>query len=125
MNRRKFFGAIAAAVTAACVPGGRVVDLSHVKMSFPSILDRKGPGHMLRYGSGARAFIETHTERVRFNEAMQWWRPNATHQVNFAEIEARTLASLQDMWKECRAYKTGDTLIIDERAHEILKTLQE
>lgn len=85
MNRRKFFAGIAAVVTAACVPGERVVDLSHVKMSFPSILDGsvtgrwsgKGPGHMLRYGSGLRTF-KLYAHQI---EAMQ----------DFSELEARTL----------------------------------
>ena len=114
MNRRKFFGAIAAAVTAACIPN-RAVSLHNVKIAFPSILDRKGPGYIAaRYGS-----------------QHAWWRPDLFRGVpiiydqDFAELEARTLAALQSAWKECLASKTGDTLLIDEQAYEVFKTLQE
>ena len=57
-----------------------------------------------------------------------WWRPKvgvAAWPQNFGKVEARTLASLQTAWKECLAYKSGDTLIIDEQAYEVFKTLQE
>jgi hypothetical protein len=68
----------------------------------------KGPGFITgRYGSGNL-----------LNEAAQWWRPNATLQVNYEEVEKRLLIA----WKECLAYKTGDTLIIDEQAYEVFKT---
>jgi len=102
MNRRKFFGAIAAAVTAACVP-------AHAK---PLVLDCKGPGYIAaRYGRGLREH--------------SWWRPNVgvtAWPQDFGKLEVRTLASLQAAWKECLAYKTGDTLIIDEQAYEVFKT---
>ena len=115
MNRRKFFAGIAAVVTAACVPGERVVDLSHVKIAFPSLFDRKGPGYIAaRYGRGLREH--------------SWWRPNVgvtAWPQDFGKLEARTLASLQATWKECLAYKSGDTLIVDEQAYEVFKTSQE
>jgi len=109
MNRRKFFAGIAAVVTAACVPRERVVDLSRVKIAYPSLFDR--------YGSG-----------LREHSIHAWWRPNvgvATWPQDFGKLEVRTLASLQAAWKECLAHKSGDTLIIDEQAYEVFKTSQE
>jgi len=44
---------------------------------------------------------------------------------DFGKLEARTLASLQATWKECLAYKSGDTLIVDEQAYEVFKTSRE
>ena len=108
MNRRKFFGAIAAAITAACVPSANV--------SNPWLAGRWASNADLGfYGSSPHA----------------WWRPDRFHGVpitydqDFAALEVRTLAALQSAWKECLAYRTGDTLIIDEQAFEVFKTLQE
>lgn len=106
MNRRKFFGAVTAAVTAALAPGYATPML---------VLDRKGPGYIAaRYGL---LYPRSHHA---------WWRnvENINGQ-NFAKLEVQTLAALQSAWKECLAYKTGDTLIIDEQAYEVFKTLQE
>ena len=60
MNRRNFFGAIAAVVTAACVPGADV-SAPWLAGRWASDADfsghrHKGPGHMLRYSSGAQTF---------------------------------------------------------------------
>jgi len=108
MNRRKFFGALAAAVTAACVPAHAMTGVSHHAHG-------KGPGYIAaRYGRGLREH--------------SWWRPNVgvtAWPQDFGKLEARTLASLQAAWKECLAYKSGDTLIIDEQAYEVFKTSQE
>ncbi len=105
MNRRNFFGAVTAAVVAALAPG-------YAKPML--VYDRKGPGYIAaRYGSG---------------DQYTWWRSNGGKSFayqDFAKLEVRTLASLQAAWKECLAYKTGDTLIIDEQAYEVFKTLQE
>jgi hypothetical protein len=109
MNRRKFFAGIAAAVTAAIAPASanRIRDDWDFGTSDFTI----------------EGYISQHA----------WWRPKygATLReyqiqgINAAKVEARTLASLQAMWKECVAYKSGDTLIIDEQAYEVFKTPQE
>jgi len=97
MNRRKFFAGIAATVTAACVPDLRdkAVSLRNVKIQFPNLKDYafqgsvtgrwKGPGHMLRYGSGLREF-KLYAHQI---QAMQ----------DFSELEKRTLTYLNDRSK--------------------------
>ena len=112
MNRRKFFGAVTAVVAAACAPGAaKAVSLHNVKIQFPRLA--KGPGFIAaRYGSG------------HHYAKFAWWQSaESIDGQNFAKLEVRTLAALQSAWKECLAYKTGDTLLIDEQAYEVFKTL--
>lgn len=93
MNRRKFFSAVAAAVTAVLVPASSR-DYRHILERAGYPFDRKGPGYIAaRYGS-------THA----------WWRPRETFvhigQQDFAALEVRTLAALQTAWKECITHRS-------------------
>ena len=111
MNRRKFFGAVTAAVAAAFVPAQ-----SH---DYRHILERAGYP-FTRKGAG---FIA-----ARYGSQYHWWQAGTGKTLptqNFAELETRTVAALQSAWKECLAYNAGDTLIIDEQAYEVFRTLQE
>jgi len=111
MNRRRFFAGIAAVVTAAIAP----VRANPVRTDWDFGTDDftiesrvKGPGFIAEhYGSGLHEHLTT----------AQWWRPNweksfvvgdfhYQHDIDFAELEARTLASLQTAWKECITHRS-------------------
>ena len=117
MNRRNFFSAVTAAVVAALT--SELPDTIRYRGSVTGRWSAKGACFLAdRYGRGLREH--------------SWWRPNLVvgdyhyqHDMDFAKLEVRTLASLQAAWKECLAYKSGDTLIIDEQAYEVFKTSQE
>lgn len=110
MNRRKFFAGIAAAVTAACVPDLRdkAISLRNVKIQFPNLRDYTYQGSVTG----------------RWSAQHVWWCSDVGVRTlptqDFAKLEVRTLASLQAAWKECLAYKSSDTLIVDEHTLDLI-----
>ena len=56
MNRRNFFGAVTAAVIAGLLPETRIPDTFRYHGAVTGRWSAKGPGHMLRYGSGLKTF---------------------------------------------------------------------